>query len=405
MQTNRGALWFILATLLLDAIGIGLIFPIMPDLMERVGAGDTATGAFWGGVLMAAYAGAQFLCGPAIGGISDALGRKPVLLVTLAALAVDYLIMALATGFWVLLVGRVLAGVAGATYITATAYLADISKPEDRAANFGLIGAAFGVGFVIGPALGGLLAGIHVTAPFWAAGALAAANFIFGLFVLPESLAPEKRRRFERRDLNPFGSILAAARLPGLGLPLAGLFVFEFSNMVYPVLWAFWLREAFGWSSVLIGGSLACYGIGVALTQGALMRLLIPRIGTWHTLMLAVVAGIVASLAYGVASAAWVVWVFLPFACLSDMAPPNATGIATNLVGDDRLGLLQGVIGSLGAVAAITAPLIVTPLFRFFAAPDAPLYLPGAPFLMTAALLVISGAIFWPMRRQATATA
>ena len=175
--------------------------------------------------------------------------------------------------------------------------------------------------------------------------------------------------------------------------------------MVYPVLWAFWLREAFGWSSVLIGASLACYGIGVALTQGALMRLLIPRIGTWHTLMLAVVAGIVASLAYGVASAAWVVWVFLPFACLSDMAPPNATGIATNLVGDDRLGLLQGVIGSLGAVAAITAPLIVTPLFRIFAAPDAPLYLPGAPFLMTAALLVISGAIFWPMRRQATATA
>ncbi len=398
MDRKRGALWFILATILLDAIGIGLIFPIMPDLMERVGAGDTATGAFWGGVLMAAYAGAQFVFSPAIGGISDALGRKKVLLVTLAALAVDYVIMALAGTFWLLLIGRLLAGVAGATYITAMAYLADISAPKDRAANFGLIGAAFGVGFIIGPAMGGLLAGVHVTAPFWAAALLAAANFLFGIFVLPESLPPEKRRPFDRGDLNPFGSILKAARLPGLVLPLIGLFLFEFANMVYPVLWAYWTKEAFGWSASLIGLSLAAYGAGVVITQGGLMRVLIPRVGEWRTLMLAVSAGVIASVAYGFAPAAWLVWLFLPFACLSDMAPPNATGIASNLVDEDRQGLLQGVIASLSAIAAVTAPLIVTPLFRIFAAPDAVVYLPGAPFLLTALLLLISAAVFWPMR-------
>ncbi|MBV7394740.1 TCR/Tet family MFS transporter [Mameliella sediminis] len=398
MDKKRGAVWFILATILLDAIGIGLIFPIMPDLMERVGAGDTATGAFWGGVLMAGYAGAQFLFSPAMGGISDALGRKPVLLFTLAALAVDYVIMALAGSLWVLLVGRLLAGIAGATYITATAYLADISAPKDRAANFGLIGATFGVGFIIGPAMGGLLAGVHVTAPFWAAAVLAAVNFLFGLAVLPESLPVEKRRRFDRQDLNPFGAILKAARLPGLGLPLIGLFLFEFANMVYPVLWAFWTREAFGWSSALIGLSLAAYGVGVVITQGGLMRIMIPRFGEWPTLMLAVAGGVIASVAYGFISSAWLLWVFLPFACLSDMAPPNATGIASNLVEEDRQGLLQGVIASMSAIAAITAPLIVTPMFKTFASPEAAIYLPGAPFLMTAVLLLLSAVVFWPLR-------
>ena len=397
MSAPRGALWFILATIFIDAVGIGLIFPIMPDLMQRVGAGDTATGALWGGLLLSAYAGAQFLFSPAMGGVSDALGRKPVLLVTLAALVLDYVIMALATGYWVLLIGRILAGIAGATYITATAYLADISAPRDRAANFGLIGATFGVGFIFGPALGGLLAGVHVTAPFWAAAALAALNLAFGLLVLPESLAPDKRRPFERADLNPFGSILKAARLPGLVLPLIGLFLFEFANMVYPILWAFWTRESFGWSAAMIGLSLTAYGVGVALTQAGLMRVLIPRIGEWRTLMVAVTAGIIAATAYGFASASWMVWLFLPFACLSDMAPPNATGIASNLVDEDRQGLLQGVISSLAAIAAIAAPLIVTPLFRSFAAPDAALYLPGAPFLVTSGLLLLSAAVFWPM--------
>lgn len=388
MQPPRHALIFILATILIDAIGVGLIFPMMPDLMARVGAADTAQGALWGGVLMAAYAAMQFVFAPVVGGLSDSLGRKPVLLVALAALAVDYVIMALATGFGLLLLGRVLAGMAGATHITATAYLADISPREKRAASFGLIGATYGVGFVMGPALGGGLAAWHITAPFWVAAALSAANVLFGLIVLPESLPRDRRRRFASTDFNPFRAILVAWRLPGLALPLALLFAFEFVNMVYPTLWAFWTREAYGWSAALIGVSLASYGIGVAFTQGAVLPILVRRIGEYRTLILAVGAGIVALVAFGVTPPAWAVFVLLPIACLSDMAPPTATAMASLRVAEDRQGLLQGVIASLGSLAAVIAPLAITPLFHAFASDAAPIYLPGAPFLVSGAILL-----------------
>ena len=388
MNTPRRALVFILATILLDAVGVGLIFPLMPDLMARVGAGDTASGAVWAGVLMAAYAAMQFVFAPIVGGLSDAFGRKPVLVLALATLAVDYAIMALAQGFWILLLGRVLAGIAGATHITATAFLADISPPEKRAANFGLIGATFGIGFVMGPAMGGLLAAWHVTAPFWVAGTLAAVGAVFGLLALPESLPPEKRRRFGRADVNPFGAIRQAFRLPGLALPLMVLFAFEFANMVYPTLWAFWTREAFGWSAALIGGSLAFYGVGVAFTQGAVLPALIPRIGEYRTLIVGAAAAIVALVVYGLTPPAAFVFILLPVACLSDMVPPTAIAMMSNLVTEDRQGVLQGVIASLGSIAAVVAPLIVTPLFHAFAAPDAALYLPGMPFLAAGGLMI-----------------
>ncbi|HCQ65143.1 MAG TPA: tetracycline resistance MFS efflux pump [Rhodobacteraceae bacterium] len=386
----RRALYFILATILLDAVGVGLIFPMMPDLMARVGAGaDTASGAIYGGVLMAAYAAMQFVFAPIVGGLSDTYGRRPVLIVALATLVVDYVIMALAQTFWVLLLGRVLAGVAGATYITATAYIADISPPEKRAASFGLIGAAFGIGFVMGPALGGVLSAWHITAPFWVAAAFSAVGAVFGFMVLPESLAPGKRRRFARSDLNPFGAIRDAFRLPGLALPLMVLFTFEFANMVYPTLWAFWTREAFGWSAALIGGSFAFYGIGVAITQGAVLPALIPRIGEYRTLIFGAVAGIFALVALGLTPPAMLVFALIPISCLADMVPPTATAMMSNMVAEDRQGVLQGVIASLGSVAAVVAPLIVTPLFHVFAAPDARVYLPGMPFLAAGGLLLL----------------
>jgi MFS transporter, DHA1 family, tetracycline resistance protein len=389
METPRHALVFILATILIDAIGVGLIFPMMPDLMARVGAADTGTGALWGGVLMAAYAAMQFIFAPIVGGLSDAFGRRPVLIVALATLAVDYAIMALATGFWLLLIGRMLAGIAGATYITATAYLADISPPEKRAASFGLIGATFGIGFVMGPALGGVLAAWHITAPFWVAAAFAAANVVFGLLVLPESLPRDRRRAFTRTDLNPFGAIRDAFRLPGLALPLMVLFAFEFANMVYPTLWAFWTREAFGWSAALIGGSLTIYGIGVAATQGAVLPFLVPRIGEFRTLILGALAGILALFGLGFASLAWMVFALVPLACLSDMVPPTAMAMLSNRVAEDRQGVLQGVIASLGSIAAVVAPLVMTPLFHAFAAPESRIYLPGAPFVASGVILLV----------------
>lgn len=380
---------FILASLLIDAIGIGIVFPIMPDLMARIGAADVAAGSVWAGLLMSAYAGAQFLCAPIVGSISDAFGRRPVLLVTLAFLAVDYVIMALAGTLWLLLLGRTLAGVAGATYTTATAYIADISSKSERAANFGLIGAAFGIGFVLGPAIGGVTAAWHVQAPFWVAAALAAANFLFGMFVLPESLTPEKRRRFGRADLNPFGMIVRAFRMPFLAVPLICIFVFEFANMVYPTLWAFWGREVFGWSTLTIGLTLTGYGALIVLVQGVLMPYAVGWLGERRLAFWGLWVAIVAFVGLGFADAMWMVLVLLPIAALSDLVPPALSAMAANLTDEDRQGLLQGVIGSLSAVATVAAPLLFTAVFGAFAGDETQAYLPGAPYLLAAIMVAV----------------
>lgn len=387
-MTRPAGIYFILATLLIDAIGVGLIFAIMPDLMARVGAPSTGEGSVWGGVLMAAYAAAQFIFGPAVGSLSDAVGRKPVLLAALAMLAVDYVIMAMAGSFWLLLLGRTLAGVSGATYITATAYIADISKPQERAASFGLIGAAFGVGFALGPAIGGLLGAVHITLPFWVAAGLSAANVVFGLLVLPESLPPERRRPFGRRDLNPFRAILEAFRLPGLALPLACLFVFEFANMVYPTLWAYWTEEVFGWASDLRGLSLTAYGILVAVSQAVIMPRAIAHLGEFRTLLFAMLAGVVAMIGFGLTASVAALFVFMPLAALSDLAPPTMTAMSANRVAEDQQGLIQGVIASLGSISAVIAPLVMTRLFRAYVSEEAGHYVPGAPFLFSAILVV-----------------
>lgn len=382
-----GPFLFILATLLIDAIGVGIVFPIMPDLMDRVGAGSTAAGAFWGGIMMSAYAAAMFLFGPIIGSLSDAYGRKPILIAALATLTIDYVIMALAETYWVLLVGRILAGVAGATYITATAYIADIAKPEERGAAFGMIGAAFGIGFVFGPALGGIASAWHITAPFWIAAALSALNVAFGLFVLPESLKPENRRPFGRRDLNPFGTIARSFAVPGLAIPLICIFVFEFANMVYPALWAFWGREVFGWDGFTIGLTLSAYGILIAVVQAGILPRMTRRLGDYRTLLIATVCAVIGMLGFGSAGAVWAVAVFLPIAALSDMAPPLMTAFAANRVGEDQQGLVQGVIASLTSVAAVVAPLALTGVFERFVSGDL-IYLPGAPFFVAALLVV-----------------
>lgn len=382
-----GPFLFILATLMIDAIGIGIVFPIMPDLMDRVGAASTAEGALWGGIMMSAYAAAMFLCGPIIGSLSDAYGRKPILIAALLTLTLDYVIMAMAQTYWVLLLGRIIAGMAGATYITATAYISDIAKPEQRGASFGMIGAAFGIGFVLGPALGGMASGLHITAPFWIAAGLSALNVAFGLFILPESLKPENHRSFGRADLNPFGSILRAFAIPGLAAPLVCIFVFEFANLVYPTLWAFWGREVFAWDGFTIGLSLSAYGVLIAIVQAGLLPRLTRSLGDGRTLILASGAAIVGMVGFGFAGAIWAVAVFLPIAALSDMAPPLMTAFAANRVGDDQQGLVQGVIASLSSVAAVAAPIALTGVFETFV-DDQGIYFPGAPYVVGAVLVL-----------------
>ena len=382
-----GPFLFILITLMIDAIGIGIVFPIMPDLMDRVGASSVAEGALWGGVMMSAYAAAMFLFGPIVGSLSDAYGRRPILIAALATLAIDYTIMALAQTYWVLLMGRVIAGMAGATYITVTAYISDITKPDERGVAFGMIGAAFGIGFVFGPALGGISSGLHVTAPFWIAAALSALNMVFGFFILPESLKIENRRSFGKRDLNPFASIVRAFVIPGLAIPLICIFVFEFANMVYPTIWAFWGREVFGWGGFTIGLTLSAYGILIAVVQAGLLPQMTKRLGDYRTLIFASIAAVIALAGFGFSTAAWAVAVVLPIAALSDMAPPLLTALAANRVGDDQQGLVQGVIASLSSVAAVAAPLVLTGVFERFVNNEG-VYFPGAPFLIAAFLTI-----------------
>ncbi|UTS80298.1 tetracycline resistance MFS efflux pump [Phaeobacter piscinae] len=382
-----GPFLFILATLMIDAIGVGIVFPIMPDLMLRVGAQSTAEGALWSGIMMSAYAAAMFLFGPIVGSLSDSYGRRPVLILALVTLTIDYVIMALAQTYWMLLIGRVIAGMAGATYITATAYISDIAKPTERSAAFGMVGAAFGIGFVLGPALGGLASGLHISAPFWIAAGLSALNVVFGIVILPESLKPENRRPFGKRDLNPFGTLLRAFVIPGLAIPLICIFVFEFANLVYPTLWSFWGREVFGWDGFTIGVTLSAYGVLIAVVQAGILPQMTKRLGDFKTLIIAMVAAVIAMVGFGFASAIWVVVVFLPIAALSDMAPPLITAFAANRVGEDQQGVVQGVIASLSSVAAVVAPLVLTGVFEQFVG-EAKWYLPGAPFLVAAVLVL-----------------
>lgn len=384
---------------MIDGIGVGIVFPIMPDLMERVGASSTAEGALWGGVMMSAYAATMFLFGPIVGSLSDAFGRRPVLIAALATLTIDYVIMAMAQSLWILLIGRVVAGMAGATYITATAYIADIAKPDERGAAFGMIGAAFGLGFVLGPALGGLSSGWHIVAPFWIASGLAAVNVGFALFLLPESLTADRRRPFGKRDLNPFATIARAFAIPGLAIPLVCLFVFEFANMVYPTLWAFWGREVFNWDGFRIGLTLSAYGILIAAVQAGVLPQMTKRFGDYRTLLIALIAAVVAMGGFAWTTAVWAVAVILPIAALSDMAPPLMTAYAANRVGEDQQGVVQGVIASLASVAAVLAPLAMTGIFESYV--DATgVYFPGAPYLLAAGLTLLIIPLVMRMRAK-----
>jgi DHA1 family tetracycline resistance protein-like MFS transporter len=394
-----GPFAFILATLVIDAIGIGIVFPIMPELMDRVGASGAGQGAFWGGILLASYAGAQFVFAPVVGSLSDAYGRRPVLLVALAFLALDYVIMALADDFWLLLLGRTLAGLAGATYITATAYVSDITPPEGRAARFGLIGAAFGIGFVLGPALGGVAATWHVSAPFWLAAGLAAVNLAFGVFILPESLPRARRRPFGARELNPFGTIFRAFRIPGLAIPLTCLALFEFANMVYVTLWSFWGREVFGWSTLVIGLSLSAYGLLAVLTQVFVMPRAIARLGERRLMLAGLLLSVVAFTGFSLGTALWAVVIFLPLSALTDLVPPTLTAMAANSVDEDRQGMVQGVIAALASLAAVLAPLVFTPVFGVFVDGGAPLYWPGAPFALSALIVAALLPLAWRQGR------
>lgn len=389
MQTPKLALTFILATVTLDAIGIGLIFPVMPDLIEEVTGGSLSQAAVWGGILATTYAVMQFLFGPVIGSLSDRFGRRPILLVSLAIMAVDYLVLATAGTIWLLLAARIVSGITAATYPTATAYITDITPPDQRAARFGLIGACFGVGFVLGPLIGGLLAGIDTRAPFWAAAAMAAANLIFGAAVLPETVTDRTRRAFTLSRANPLGALRAVARLPGLRRPLACFLILGIAMNVYPAIWPYYGQARFGWDSAMIGASLAVYGISFAAGQILLVGPLIRRFGEHRAATLGMAIDITTLAALGFVTHPVIALAIIPVTALGGVVTPALQAILSRSAEDNAQGELQGVLASLNAIAMITAPLIMTATFSAFTAPGSTLFAPGAPFLLASAMMVV----------------
>lgn len=394
MTPRRLSIYFLLMTVVIDAMGIGIIMPVMPDLIRDLLDTNLSQAAVWGGILSSSFAVMQFLFGAAVGNLSDRYGRRPVLLGSLFVVAVDYVIMGLTNSIWVLLLGRVIGGIASATQSTANAYMADISKPEEKAQNFGLIGAAFGVGFILGPVLGGLLGEFGPRAPFYAAAVLATINLVFGAIILSETVTPDRQRPLQWRRANPFRALKHVGSMPGLGLLLIMLLFHQLAFYIYPSMWSFYLQEKFSWTALQVGWSFAAFGFLMAAVQGGLIRVIIPYLGDRKSVLMGLVVSTIALFAYGFAWNGWIICILIPLSSLGFVMMPALTSIMSRAVSDNMQGELQGVLTSVGAIAAVISPLAMTNVFRYFTAPTAPIYLPSAPFFLAGALEVIALALF-----------
>ena len=397
---GRNALVFVATTVLIDIIGFGLILPILPRLLVELTGESLSHAAIYGGWLSFLYAAMQFVCAPILGGLSDRFGRRPVLLYAIGSLGVDYLIMGFAPSLAWLFVGRAISGIAGASFTPAYAYVADISSPAKRAQSFGLISAAFGVGFILGPALGGVLGHVGLRAPFFAAAALSLLNFIYGWIVLPESLPPERRRAFEWKRANPMGTLLHVWRRPGVAGVLVALFLWMMAHQVMPAIWTYYTKLRFAWSEAAIGGSLALAGVIMATSQATLMRMLVPRLGERNAALLGIAIAAVGYTGYGLATQGWMMLAWLPTWFFGALATPSTYALLTHRVSPDAQGELQGAIASLFSLSSIGGPIVHTQIFGHFSAPDARPYLPGAPFLFATGLAAASWIVYWSTTRQ-----
>jgi len=391
---TRLPILFILITLVIDAMGIGLIMPVMPDLIRELQGVDLASAALWGGIMAASFAVMQFLFSPFIGSLSDRFGRRRVLLVSLFFMALDYLVMAVAGTIWLLLAGRIVGGITAATQSTATAYIADISTARDKAKNFGLVSAAFGVGFILGPLIGGLLSTFGSRAPFVAAAILAAANFTFGYFILPETVTDKIRRPFEWRRANPLGAFKHIGRLPGLRALLLIHFLYSIAFFVYPSVWAYFTRERFGWDGLMVGYSLAAFGISMVIVQAGLIRLIIPKLGEARTVLLGLALNMVAFFVIALVTNGWLMLALTPLTALGAITGPALLSIMSRAADDNQQGELQGLLSSVGSIGMILSPILMTQTFSYFSSANAPVYMPGAPFLLSMGLIAICIGIY-----------
>jgi DHA1 family tetracycline resistance protein-like MFS transporter len=405
-QAGKSAFVFVFITVLVDSIGFGIILPVLPRLIMQLTGVSIDQAAEYGGGLSFVYALMQFFCAPILGNLSDAFGRRPVLLFALLALGCDYFIMGFAPTIGWLFVGRLIAGIAGASFTPAYAYVADITEPAKRAQSFGLMGAAFGTGFILGPAIGGLLGNLSPRAPFFVAGAIALTNSAFGYFALPESLPLAARRAFYWARANPLGTLAQVRKYPVVTWLLAALFLWQLGHQVLPSIWAFYTISKFNWTSAQVGYSLAWVGMVMAIAQGLLTRVLIPWLGGERRAALAgMAAAVVAYLGYAFATQGWMMYVVSLSTFIFALSYPSMNAIASQHTPANAQGELQGAVACLYSLSAILGPPLMTQVFARFSSPTARVHFPGAPFLVAALLSVGCAALFVYALRMSPVTA
>jgi MFS transporter, DHA1 family, tetracycline resistance protein len=389
-QYRPAALGFIFVTLLIDVIGFGIIIPVVPDLITELIDGDLSRASQYGGWLMVSYAVMQFLFAPVLGNLSDRYGRRKVLLFSLFGFGADYLFTAFAPNIFWLFIGRTVAGITGASMTTAMAYIADITPPEKRAQNFGLVGAAFGLGFVIGPVIGGLLGTFGTRVPFFVAAGFTFLNWLYGYFILPESLPKERRRPFEWKRANPVGSLMQIRRYPALAGLIGSMVLIYLAAHAVQSTWTYYNMEKFGWHKKEVGISLGVLGAMVAFVQGVLIKRIIPKLGQEKSIYTGLLIYSVGMLLFGLATQGWMMYAFTVLYCLGGIAGPAIQGTMSSQVLPTEQGELQGTLNSLISLTTIVGPLMMTNLFAWFTSKAAPVRLPGAPFFVGALFCLLS---------------
>lgn len=390
-KKKTASIVFIFITMLIDCIGFGIIIPIVPKLIENLIHGDISTAAKYGGFLTVSYALMQFIFSPILGGLSDKFGRRPILLFSMFGLGIDYIFMAFAPTITWLFIGRIISGITGASFTTAAAYIADVSSPEKRAQNFGLIGVAFGVGFIIGPVIGGLFAKYGTEVPFLIAAGLTLINWLYGYFFIPESLSKANRRDFSIKRANPIGSLMQAFKNPAVITLLVSLSLLYLAGHATQTTWTYYTMEKFHWNEREVGFSLGFVGLIVAIVQGGLIRMIIPKLGARKSTIVGLILYMIGFVLFAFSSQPWMMYAFMIPYGLGGITGPAIQGIISNLIPDNEQGELQGTNTSLQSLAAIVGPFMMTTVFYHFTKEvDAAHYFPGAPFLLAAVLTFFS---------------
>ncbi|MEI6489564.1 MAG: TCR/Tet family MFS transporter [Bacteroidota bacterium] len=390
---SKNPIIFIFITVLIDCIGIGIIVPVIASLVTEVSHVNLNLATTYSGYMMATYAVMQFIFAPVLGGLSDKYGRRPVLLLSLFGLGCDYIFLSFANTLPLLFVGRVIAGICGASFTTSFAYIADVSAPEKRAQNFGMMGAAFGLGFIIGPMLGGLFSGLGVRAPFIAAACFSLINWLYGYFILPESLKPENRRNFDIKRANPFGAFAQLRKSKHIRTLVVGVFLLYLAGQVMPSIWPFYTKFMFHWTDREIGYSLAFVGIMISIVQGGLIKFSQKKFGTNKAIFIGLTLYFIGLGLLSMATQSWMIYAFVFVYSLGAIAPPALQAVISGRVSATEQGELQGMMTGLNSISTILSPLIMTNLFYFFSKDTAPFYFPGASFAAAAILIFFGGVL------------